>query len=132
MTFHPKPLKGGSNLIQMSAPSASLALGQTSSPIKRWQSIGYPVFAELIASDDELFLLRRFGTLNARIILKLQDDICRLEAGLKKLDEEYRKATEPVNNGSFRRDLKQDRKVLLEMIKEKLKEYSVSSHLNTV
>jgi hypothetical protein len=84
----------------------------------------YPIFADFIASDDELYLLPRFGPLNARVILALQDEICQLEEEIKNLDHKYVHCTELVNNGSFRQDVKQDRKDILNRLRSKLKEYS--------
>ncbi|KAJ5661095.1 uncharacterized protein N7484_000467 [Penicillium longicatenatum] len=75
-------------------------------------------------SDDELFLLRRFGALNARIILALQDEVCQIEEELKNLDHKYMNCSDPVNNGSFRQDIKQDRKGVLARLRLKLKEYN--------
>lgn len=93
-------------------------------PIKRWQTIGYPIFSEFIASDDELFILRRFKTLNARIILRMQDEICKLEADLKECDQAQMNAAAPIDNGSFRHDKIEKRTTLLDNIHTKLKEYS--------
>ena len=98
---------------------------QSSPPIpKRWKDIGYPVYSRLVGSDNELFLLRRFNNLNARVILGLQDRLCELEQQLDALDEGYRTSDEDINNGSFRFETQRDRIDLLKKIKERLKEYS--------
>lgn len=91
---------------------------------KRWKEIGYPVYAEFTASDNELFIIRRFDTLNARVILGLQDELCVMEDKLNAIDKRCKDGDEDVWNGSFRGDTQQDRKILLQKIKERLKEYS--------
>lgn len=93
-------------------------------PPKRWKNIGYPAYSELIGSDNELFILRRFSTLSARIILALQDRLNELEQELSDVDNRYRHGDEDVNNGSFRYETQEDRLAILKKIKEKLKEYS--------
>jgi hypothetical protein len=92
-----------------------------------WKYTGYKKYAWFLASDDDFLIFRRFGVLNARIILLLQDEICLAESRLKALDEEYSQKTAPrLHNGSFRKESahQADRKTLLLEIKEKLKEYS--------
>jgi hypothetical protein len=93
--------------------------------IKRWQTTGYLKFSEFLASDNELFIVRRFKTLNARLILRMQDEICMLEADLTRCDKAQMEAVVPIDNGSFRHDKAKDRKVLLDTIQTKLKEYSL-------
>jgi hypothetical protein len=110
--------------------AATNAPGPVQNLPRRWQTIGYPIFADFVASSDEFFLLRRFGTLNSRVILGLQDEICKLEASLKELDTSYMNDPEPINNGSFRQEAKEDRKALLNIIKDKLKEYSPSPYFH--
>jgi hypothetical protein len=48
---------------------------------------GYPEYARYITSDNDALLFRRFGELNARILLSLQNDIEIQEKYLKALDE---------------------------------------------
>jgi len=89
-----------------------------------WKYIGYKAFSEWSASDNDFFVIRRFGALNTRVILKWQDDIRQLEEELAKIDEENREVNEDlVNNGSFRRD-KKGRNELLKKCFDRLKEYS--------
>ncbi|KAH7412513.1 hypothetical protein BKA64DRAFT_330380 [Cadophora sp. MPI-SDFR-AT-0126] len=100
-----------------------------------WKYTGYKKYAWFLASDDDFLIFRRFGTLNARILLLLQDEICVAEAKLKSLDEEYSQKTAPrQHNGSFRKESVQqaERKNLLLEIKEKLKEYNefIVNHSN--
>ena len=92
---------------------------------KPWKYVGYKSFSEWAASDNDFFVVRRFGALNTRVILKLQDDISILEEKLEKLEADNRRTGgEAMNNGSFRHDMVEERRGLTENIKNKLKEYS--------
>lgn len=59
-----------------------------------------------MASEDDFFLFRRFGDLNSRTILWMQDRITRLEADVKRLDESVEKSPleNKLRNDSFRWD----------------------------
>jgi hypothetical protein len=46
---------------------------------KPWKYAGYRDFASFVASDDSFFVLRRFSTLSARVLLALQDELVELE-----------------------------------------------------
>src|SRR5437868_4632427 len=73
---------------------------------KPWKHIGYKGYANFIASEDDLFILRRFDTLNTRVALALQDEISELEEELGMLDKRYSsRDAEDVHNGTFREDL---------------------------
>jgi Family of unknown function (DUF6594) len=90
-----------------------------------WKYKGYKHYSWFLASDDDFLIFRRFGTLNARVILAMQDGISAAEAKLKALDDEASLKNAPRrHNGSFRREEDQERKALITEIKEKLKEYS--------
>ena len=92
-----------------------------------WKYTGYKKYSWFLASDDDFLIFRRFGTLNARIILAMQDEISVAEAKLKALDDEASlKGAPRRHNGSFRREEDLERKALITEIKEKLKEYSKS------
>ncbi|OCL04960.1 hypothetical protein AOQ84DRAFT_299854 [Glonium stellatum] len=52
-----------------------------------WRYLGYPAFSKFLASDDDAFIVRRFGTLHARSILMLQWEISRLEQALDHEDQ---------------------------------------------
>jgi hypothetical protein len=94
-----------------------------------WKYTGYRKYSWFLASDDDFLIFRRFGTLNARIILAMQDDISVAEAKLQALDDEASLKSAPRrHNGSFRREENQERKALITEIKEKLKEYSKYYH----
>lgn len=91
---------------------------------KPWKFIGYKGYAEFISSEDDWFVLRRFGTLNVRVALALQDEISVLEGQLKDLDESYSQRESPDrHNGRFRGD-SEDRKTLTELISDKLYRYN--------
>lgn len=91
---------------------------------KPWKFIGYKGYAEFISSEDDWFVLRRFGTLNVRVALALQDEISVLEEQLKELDESYsQRESLDRHNGRFRGDV-EDRRALTELISDKLYRYS--------
>ncbi|KAI0882000.1 uncharacterized protein GGS22DRAFT_196164 [Annulohypoxylon maeteangense] len=91
---------------------------------KAWKYTGYRGFTNFVASDPDFFVVRRFDTLNARVLLTLQDHLSALEERLSKLDEKYyAKSAEDVNNGSIRDD-QSDRAALTMEICDKLKDYS--------
>lgn len=93
---------------------------------KPWKYLGYRAFSEFIASDNDFFVIRRFGTLNARIILALQDQLSQLEETLNKLDTKYSQVDwQDVNNGSFREDTQADRRTIISDIRTALLEYSM-------
>lgn len=90
-----------------------------------WKYIGYRTFTQWAASDNDFFVVRRFGALNTRVILKWQDDITRLEEELETLEKENsRVGGQVVNNGSFRHDTVPRRRQILMECYTKLKEYS--------
>jgi hypothetical protein len=47
-----------------------------------WKYTGYRIFSRWMATDNDFLIVRRFGNLNARIILSMQDDIVQLEEQL--------------------------------------------------
>jgi hypothetical protein len=88
---------------------------------------GYRVFSRWMASDQAFFILRRFGTLNTRVLLAMQDEIVELEDQLNLLDEEASRKESPYNldNGTFRDDPFGDRRELVtKILPEKLAKYS--------
>lgn len=71
-----------------------------------WKYEGYEALGRWMASDDEFFVFRRFESLNAGVILWMQDRIVQLETKLKEIHRHI--ADSPnysVSNGSFRRDV---------------------------
>lgn len=72
---------------------------------KPWKYIGYQGFSEWMASDDDFFIIRRFGSLAARVILSLQWRITKLENELCRLDSARGlEANDDLDNGSFEKD----------------------------
>ena len=113
-----------------SQPSRSSAdtqiLSQDEVDEKPWKYIGYRGYSEFVASENDFFMLRRFGAVSTRVALMLQDQVVVLEDELRELDRKYsgREAV-GVNNGTFRDDEK-DRLNVLEKLRLKLVEYSRS------
>lgn len=81
-----------------------------------------------MASDDDFFLFRRFGALNSRTILWMQDRITRVENNLREIDElvENSKLADNLRNDSFRWDEKHlaQRAALMEELSRQLNHYS--------
>lgn len=73
------------------------------------------------ASDDDFFLLRRFGELSARVLLRLQDRIVQLEEELQRVDDLCLK--NGSNNGTFRYDPNYGRQRLLDELTPRLEQY---------
>ena len=111
----------------MSNPTPSAQSGVTKEDIEKrpWKYVGYRGFSTFLASDNDFLILRRFGTLHARVLLALQDQICVLEETLNSIDREAsRKEAPHIHNGSFRTDQVQNRMDLILQIDKKLREYS--------
>jgi hypothetical protein len=84
-------------------PSSAESVSPKEEKEKPWKYVGYKVFSRWVASDPSFFVLRRFGTLNARVALSLQDEIAQLEERLDHMDKTYSdRDTEDANNGTFR------------------------------
>ena len=91
---------------------------------KPWKYIGYHGYSSFISSDNDFFFLRRFGSLHARVLLALQDEIAVCEERLHAIDYKYsRKEVQDIHNGSFRQDEVHERSDLVCSIRKKLKEY---------
>lgn len=73
------------------------------------------------ASDDDFFLLRRFGELSARVLLRLQDRIVKLEDDLHRMDQMC--VENGSNNGTFRYDPMEERQWLLDELTSRLGQY---------
>jgi hypothetical protein len=93
-----------------------------------WKYLGYRVFSRWASSEKAFLIVRQFSTLNARIILSLQDDISLLEEQLDVIERSLSRysndANEDHHNGSIRRDFHVDRKIILEKIYLALEKYS--------
>ncbi|KAL5449657.1 hypothetical protein PMIN06_006782 [Paraphaeosphaeria minitans] len=101
-------LPGTSSAISLHSLSSTTTSTITSQDKRNsaWKYEGYKAFSSWMASEDDFFLFRRFGDLNSRTILWLQDRIMRIEDDLKRLDEfvENSKPDEKLRNNSFRWD----------------------------
>ena len=116
------------------ATSAAMSSAQPAQPVqpvltqddiiaKPWRYIGYKGFSEWLASDNDFFIIRRFDSLAARVILNLQWELTKLEADLAELDNERsHQVVKDLNNGCIELDddVRQD---LIKMIRVKLQEY---------
>ncbi|KAF2432599.1 hypothetical protein EJ08DRAFT_567086, partial [Tothia fuscella] len=80
-----------------------------------YKELGYRAFSQLLASEQTFFMVRRFGALNARVALCLQDKLTELSDRLDGYDEDN---THPqmgdVHNGTFREEHDSNRKKLIE------------------
>ena len=91
--------------------------------------MGYRGFSTFVASDNDFFILRRFGTLHARVLLALQDRITVLESNLRAIDEDASRDDDDYHNGTFREDRFHDRVMIIDEIRKKLGQYSESRML---
>ncbi|KAF2622058.1 hypothetical protein BU25DRAFT_443440 [Macroventuria anomochaeta] len=102
---------------------------------KAWKYEGYSGFSEWMASDDDFFIVRRFGTINARVILWMQNQIVEKERKLAELHKrmEDRSETSPDGEGmndSFDWDIKNlpERHDLMRGLSDQLLQYN--SYIN--
>ncbi|KAH7029153.1 uncharacterized protein B0I36DRAFT_374758 [Microdochium trichocladiopsis] len=96
---------------------------------KPWKYIGYPVYADFLASDNDLLVFRRFGVLGARVALGMQDELVSLETKLRALDKQHASVYGPaVNNGSLRDDIP-ERAALLAQIGDALPKYTEQAYI---
>jgi hypothetical protein len=91
---------------------------------------GYPRLAAFLDSDENFMLYRRFGFLQARILLYKQDELRELETDLDRMDKIDKKKAPAVLKSRERDDAENTRrKELLHEIEERFKEYG-PIHLN--
>ena len=94
---------------------------------KPWKYTGYQSFSAFVASDNDFFILRRFGNLSARVLLRLQDQLSCLEAELELVEKRVREKDAPdIHNGSFRQETQEERQALVCRAQILLREYSQS------
>ncbi|KAF2434562.1 hypothetical protein EJ08DRAFT_471336 [Tothia fuscella] len=113
LSCFPSPMSIQSSLPLTNVVTGSFPASPSPDPNYRenraWKYYGYPSFCDFMASDNDLFLLRRFGHLNARVLLNLQYRISSLEKELRRLDEECRNDPSPkVRSDSFEYDKNAD------------------------
>ncbi len=89
---------------------------------------GYPRLAVFLDSDENFMLYRRFGFLQARVLLYKQDELRELEEKLDKMDRRDSK-TRPKKLKSRERDdaENEDRRKLIQNIAKAFQEYSKCS-----
>ncbi|KAF4624048.1 hypothetical protein G7Y89_g14125 [Cudoniella acicularis] len=86
---------------------------------------GYPRLAALLDSDENFMLYRRFGFLQARILLNKQDQLRELEKDLDRLDKLDSKKDSSILKSREKDDAGNGRrKKVLSEIEEKFKEYA--------
>ena len=73
------------------------------------------------ASDDDFFVLRRFGELSARVLLRLQNRIVMLEEDLQAWDRYC--VEKGLDNGTFREDPIWERRQVLDELTWRLEQY---------
>jgi hypothetical protein len=117
-------------------PSSAESVSLKEEIEKPWKYVGYKVFSRWIASDPSFFVLRRFGTLNVRVALSLQDEIAQLEEKLDFMDKSYSsRDVDDAHNGTFREEpfnQKDDRQDLIKKeLPEKLAKYSKFTYIIT-
>ena len=110
---------------EMQEPPAPSELSQVEVGSKPWKYAGYRSFCEFVSSDDNFFVLRRFGALSARVLLNLQDQLACLEEELEAREQELRQTDEDIHNGSFRGDTDGKRKNIITEAQRVLREYSM-------
>jgi hypothetical protein len=84
---------------------------------------GYQALSRFMASEDDFFVFRRFESINAEVILWLQDRITQLESELELM---YEFVDDRCNNGSFRWNEENfpERTALLQRLYEYTLQYS--------
>ena len=81
---------------------------------KPWKYTGYQSFSAFVASDNDFFILGRFGALSAQVLLSLQDQISRVEQDLEVLEKRVRERDAPdIHNESFRQEAEKCRENLV-------------------
>ena len=74
-----------------------------------------------MASDDDFFVIRKFGEVAARVLLRMQDRIAQLEEDLQK--EDRISVGQRLHNGTFRKESNPRRDDILDQLTWRLKEY---------
>ncbi|KAH8751229.1 hypothetical protein BGZ57DRAFT_834174 [Hyaloscypha finlandica] len=119
------PTFSADNTSKNSVTATQLNVPQYDLEQRPWKYLGYRVFSRWVASTDAFLIVRQFSTLNARIILALQDDISLLEQQLDTIERKYSEVgPDDYNNGSFRQEIFMDRKILLDKIFIALEKYN--------
>src|SRR5436190_4722652 len=100
---------------------------------KPWKYQGYPAFSKWMASSEDFLVLRRFGELNARAMLLMQDRIARKEELLMRVDDEARRGPDDLgDSSSLRHEPQKEREKLVDELIPMLQQYSESRPHATV
>lgn len=96
VTYPGAQIPANNSFAHLSTPPASPTLTSCSvdkkSRIgKAWKYEGYKALSEWMASDDDFFVVRRFGTVNAHVILWMQHQIVSKETQLAELHQQMEK-----------------------------------------
>ena len=94
---------------------------QDSPGVLTCSSRGYPAMCRWMASDDDFFVIRKFGEVAARVLLRMQDRIVQLEEELHKQDQIS--AMHGLHNGTFRKEKNLPRDQIMDELTWRLKEY---------
>jgi hypothetical protein len=94
-----------------------------------WKYAGYKDFSRYLGYSRSFFFLRHFRTLNARVLLAMQDSIVELEEKLDKIDQDLSfKSRDNKNlNGTFRKirgEQSETRYRIIWKLQRKLQKYS--------
>ena len=74
-----------------------------------------------MASDDDFFVIRKFGEVAARVLLRMQDRIAQLEQDLQTQDRISK--VQCWNSGTFRKEKNVKRDEIMDELTWRLKEY---------
>lgn len=81
-----------------------------------------------MSSDNDFFVLRRFGEVGARVLLYMQDQIVELEEQLRREDELCKRAPkEFADSGTFRGDPNTQRREIMQKLSVVLDKYRNNS-----
>ena len=99
----------------------TIDLSGDSPGVLTYSSRGYPAMCRWMASDDDFFVIRKFGEVAARVLLRMQDRIAQLEESL----EEQDKISEihGLHSGTFRKEKNLTRDEIMDELTWRLKEY---------
>lgn len=101
---------------------------QNGSPSKPGKDLGYRDLSALLASDNDFMIFRRFGSINVRLLLRLQDSISVLKDKLERIECQLIESDATgVHNGTFREESCSQRTEILDELNTKAREYSKSS-----
>lgn len=74
-----------------------------------------------MASDDDFFVIRKFGEVAARVLLRMQDRIAQLEEDLQKQDRIS--VIQGLHNGTFRKEKNLLRDEIMDELTWRLSQY---------